>query len=430
MQKILYIISILFILIFSSHLYGQLEGYGSVTIGYHNNPLYNYQKLGDQIKQTYLEIKGSKDYANSTLGFSYVSGLMMFNQFEERNFYEHTFATNYQIKIFNEKKKENVDTLSADGEESEENQSDADSIQTEEDNPNYNSLIFGLSLGARHDKEIHQEFNNYGLTFTTTYKQEENPNFLFNLENSLSYRNYTYISELSNLTDVFSFQIGKKQEIGFNYGLKISAGLKYYAQTAYDTTRFEIIRSFVVKGAGKGKPGSKVYSQKQILIQPQSNGSYQLILDMSVGHNWTSTTIQTDFLYRYNPRSEIRYLAQYVNTTFLSEDIYNDFFSHEGPEATLKFTQKLPLNIQFKLDTEFLYKKFKAPALSLLGEQVAEKRIDLRTSLEITLSRYFDIGAGLGIDLSFNVGLMRNQSNDNYNDYSSNFISLGIGIGF
>lgn len=430
MQKILYIISVLFILIFNSLLYGQLEGYGSVTIGYHNNPLYNYQKLGDQIKQTYLEVKGSKDYTKSALGFSYIGGLMMFNQFEERNFYEHTVATNYQIKIFNEKKKENIDTLSTDGEEGKENQSDADSMQTEEDNPKYNSLTFGLSLGARHDKEIHQEFNNYGLTFTTIYKQEENSNFPFNLENSLSFRNYSYISELSNITDISSFQIGKKQKSGFNYGLKISAGLKYYTQTAYDTTRFEIIRSFVVKGAGKGKPGSKVYSQKQILIQPQSNGSLQLILDISVGHNWTSTTIQTDFLYRYNPRSEIRYLAQYVNTTFLSEDIYNDFFSHEGPEATLKFTQKLPLNIQFKLDSEFQYKKFKAPALSLLGEQLADKRIDLRTSLEITLSRYFELGGGIGFDITLTGGLMRNQSNDDYNDFSSNFISLGIGIGF
>lgn len=430
MQKILYVISILFILIFNSHLYGQLEGYGSVTMGYHNNPLYNYQKFDDQIKQTYLEIKGTKDYTKSTLGFSYISGLMMFNQFGERNFYEHTFATNYQIKIFKEKKEESIDTLSTGGEEGEGDQSDADSVQTEEDNPDYNSLTFGLSLGARHDKEIHQEFNNYGLTFTTIYKQEENSNFPFNLENSFSFRNYSYISELSNITDIFSFQIGKKQESGFNYGLKISAGLRYYTQMVYDTTRFEDTRSFVVKGAGKGKPGSKVYSQKQILIQPQSNGSFQLILDISAGHNWTLTTIQTDFLYRYNPRSEIRYLAQYVNTTFLSEDIYNDFFSHEGPEATFKFTQKLPLNIQFKLDTEFQYKKFKAPALNLDGEQVADKRIDLRTSLEITLSRYFDLGASLGIDLSFNGGLMRNQSNDNYNDYSSYFISLGIGIGF
>lgn len=411
-----YFLSTLFFLlaISAAPTLAQFEGYGSITIGYNQNPLNNYQNAGDQTKQTYVELKYSKELPSSLLNFSYVSGLMLFNQFDDRNFYEHSLNANYQLNFG--KQSDN-----SDNEDSTETESDSDAI--------YNTMLFGVTLNSRMDKTAHQDFDNYGIALNFLYKHITNPDFNFSISNSLTYRNYTYIEDLSNITDLLSFEAGKTNASGFKYGATLSGGFKYYTQTFYDTTKYEQVRSFNTKSQGKGKPGSNFASNKKILITPQSNGTYQIAFGLFTNKEWTNTSIRANVLYRYNIRSQNRYLTQYVNTSFLSEDIYNDYFSYEGPETSVKFAQNLPVGIKLTFDAQIQYKKFKAPALDLTGVQIDGNRSDLHSYAELNLSRYFDLG-NIGFDITLTGGLIRNQSNDDYNDFSSYYGSVGIGIGF
>ena len=415
LKKIFFEAALILMTALASLSFAQFEGYGSITAGYNKNPLNNYQTVGDQTKQTYLELKYNKEFPKSQLNFSYVSGLMLFNEFTDRNFYEHTFSANYQLNF--EKQSNGSET-----EDTTENENDSDEI--------YNTMLFGIALNSRMDKTAHQDFDNYGLALNFLYKYITNPDFNLSISNSLAYRSYTYIEDLSNVTDLLSFEAGKTTESGMNYGINLSGGFKYYTQTFYDTTKYEQVRNFNSKSQGKGKPGSNVASNKRILITPQSNGTYQIAFGIYAKQVWSNNSFQANALYRYNIRSQNRYLTQYVNTSFLSEDIYNDFFSYEGPEAAVKFTQSLPIGMKLTLDGLLQYKKYTAQALDLAGNQIDGNRHDMHSYVEINLSRYFDLGNDFGFDITLTSGFLRNQSNDDYNDFSSYFAAIGIGVGF
>ena len=135
-------------------------------------------------------------------------------------------------------------------------------------------------------------------------------------------------------------------------------------------------------------------------------------------------------MFRRNPGLPSRYLAQYANTSILSEDIYNDHFSYEGPEVQLRIKQTLPFGLQSILTLEHQRKEFGAPAVSLVGDQIAAHRLDFRNSVELYLSKYVELSESLGLDIALGSEFLRNQSNDDYNDYSLYNISLSLGIGF
>jgi hypothetical protein len=401
------------IILFTVTSHAQLSLYSSASYGYYQNPLYNYQELDDQLKQTYTELSYSKEFDRSKLNLSYISGLVLFNRFEDRNYYEHNLTLTYLLNF----KEVNADT------------DYPEIVSNDTISP---SLILSLKVGGRHDKEIFQDFNNFGTSALAGYKFMISDNYYVELTNTFGYRDYTNITVLSNITDILNLQIGNKFSSTFNYGLNISGGFKYYTESIYDTSKFEVERSFTIKYTGKGKTGAKIKvpSDKEILISPMENGTSQFVADIFMRTHWEKTALQANILYRYNPNTLVRYLAQYSNTTFLTEDIYNDNFSYEGFEIRSEFSQKLFYDIEIKLDLSFQQKLFGAPALDLVGTKLADQRIDLRTFSELYISRYFNLSDNLGMGIALSSGFVRNQSNDVYNDFSSYYISLSIGFGF
>lgn len=411
-MKIRLQILILFVLLAANN-FAQLSLYSSASYGYFQNPLYNYQKLDDQLKQTYTELNYTKLFQSSKLNLSYVSGLVLFNRFEDRNYYEHNLTSTYLIDF-------KADNIAEDYSED----SSTDSISP--------ALIFALKVGGRHDKDIFKDFNNFGTSLLALYKFMISDNYYLELTNTFGYRDYNNITVLSNITDILNLQIGNKLNNTFNYGLNLSGGFKYYTESIYDTSRFEVARSFSTKYTGKGKTGAKITvpSDKGILISPLSNGTSQFVADIFIKTNWENTSLQTNLLYRYNPNTLVRYLAQYANTTFLTEDIYNDYFSYEGFELSTRLNQKIFYDIEIRLDLSFQQKLFGAPALDLVGTKTADQRIDLRTFSELYIARYFNLSDNLGMGIALSSGFVRNQSNDTYNNFSSYYISLSIGFGF
>lgn len=401
------------IILFTVPSHAQLSIYSSASYGYYQNPLYNYQELDDQLKQTYTELSYSKEFDRSKLNLSYISGLVLFNRFEDRNYYEHNLTSTYLL---------NFKAVEADTDYPEIVSNDSISPL----------LILSLKVGGRHDKEIFQDFNNLGTSALAGYKFMISDDYFIELTNTFGYRDYTNITVLSNITDILNLQIGNKFSSRFNYGLNISGGFKYYTESIYDTSKFEVERSFTIKYTGKGKTGAKITvpSEKGILISPMENGTAQFVADIFMRTHWGKTAFQTNILYRYNPNTLVRYLAQYSNTTFLTEDIYNDYFSYEGFEIRSKFTQKLFYDIELKLDLLFQQKLFGAPALDLVGTKTADQRVDLRAFSELYISRYFNLSENLGMGVALSSGFVRNQSNDAYNDFSSYYFSLSIGFGF
>ena len=403
---------ILFIL-FVENSFAQLSIYSSASYGYNQNPLYNYQKLDDQLTQIYTELNYSKLFERSKLNLNYISGLVLFNRFEDRNYYEHNLTSTYFLYFKDDNPRDDY----------------SEGVSNDSISP---LLIFSLKVGERHDKDIFKDFNNFGTSALAAYKFLISENHYLQLSNTFGYRDYSNITVLSNITDILNLQFGNKLNNSFNYGLNVSGGFKYYTESIYDTSKIENAKSFTPKYTGESKIGAKITapSDKEIIVSPLANGTAQFVAEIFIKNNWESTSLQTNFLYRYNPNTLVRYLGQYANTTFLTEDIYNDNFSYGGFEIKSRLNQKIIYDIEIRADLSLQQKLFGAPALDLIGSETADQRIDLRTFSELYISRYFNLSANLGMGLALSSGFVRNQSNDTYNDFSSYYISLSIGFGF
>jgi hypothetical protein len=399
--------------------FAQVNGFLSGSYGYHNNPLYNYEAIGDQITQGYVEL----NYEPGPLSVAYLGGLMMFNGFTDRNYYEHTGRIGYHQAFSGLKAPGRAED--GDGEEGgdDEGAEDRDSLKS--------YLDLSLRLAARHDKTAYQEFDNTGTGLTGSYRFNVGSVFI-RLHNDCSYRSYAYIEELSNVSDVLSFQIGRYSAHGPSFGIIGQAGLKYFTTDQFDTTRFESTRTYVEKGNGKGKAGAKlmVPSEKSILVNSSTTTVSQIGGGMFAGVTWTSGALNGEVLYRRSIGAGSRYLAQYANTSMLNEDIYNDFFSYDGPSSRLSLRQSLPLGLRATVNVEWLRKRFSAPALNLNGDTIAENRVDMHSAVDLWLSRYFELGRGIGLEVALSIAGARNQSNDDYNDYSINQAGVTLGVGF
>jgi hypothetical protein len=215
-----------------------------------------------------------------------------------------------------------------------------------------------------------------------------------------------------------------------------TAGLKHYTTDQVDTSQIETATTAAAQGnRGKGKGGSGSSGQgsgkkKEILINSTTTTTYQVTLGAAATWEWETGTLGADLVYRLNPKSQVRFLAQYANTSLLTQDIYNDSFSYGGPALNLALKQRLPLDLLVTVRTEVQRKKFLAPALDLSGLETSSNRVDLHGHLEGSVSRTFPLNQTLDLEITFSCGTARNQSDDAYNDYALSFFSLGVGIGF
>jgi len=405
---------------------GQLSGFVSATRGYHTNPLYNFEQIGDQLTQSYTELGYTETTPLSHLKVNYVSGLMIFNTFTDRNYYEHSISAFYG---FTPGASAPAVSLS-DGKDEEEDE--GEEVERIYDGKAHRGLDVTLKIGARHDKAAFREFDNLGVEGAAAYRTEIGEMFLLKVSNAIGYRRYIYLSPLSNITDQLMAEFGPAPAGGFGFGLRTGAGLKHFTESIYDTARFETKRTFVLKPAGRGKPGAKIKvpSDKQLLLNAESENIVQLTAGLFGELKLAGGSMSAEFLYRRNPGLPTRYLAQYANTSILNEDIYNDHFSFEGPDFSVTARHALPLKLQGILTIGYQRKLFGAPALNLQGTEISGHRIDHRSFIEVYLSRYFEVTEGLGMDVAFSGTAMRNQSNDDYNDYSLIQTGLSIGVGF
>lgn len=399
----------------------QFSGYSSVTFGYHKNPLYNYANISDQLKMAYLELAFQPENKMAPFDLRYVGGLTTFNRLTDRDYYEHGLTGFISLQ------------LAGAVEDSSEDEEEAD--EAPERPPSYADstsqlLSVGARISARYDRSAHRDFDNRGAELHLAYRATTGDRTFVRFRNDFMYHAYPYVIDLSNWNNVLSAEFSLWTDGGVLCGMTASTGVKYYTTSSFDTTRFESTTGGT-PGKGKGGGNQVGTTTEETLIQPQINGTIQLSAGLFLRKDWSSqASLSAIALYRLTPRYAERYLAPLTPEASLTEDLYTDFFSHKGPEVRVRITQPVGGKIQAIIGVEFLRKTYGIPALDLDGIEIDPTRTDLRSTLEIYLSRYFEITDGLGADLAVGIEFARNQSNDRYNDFSTSSISLGVGIGF
>jgi hypothetical protein len=404
----------------------QFSGYVSASYGFNGNPLYNYQQVSDQITQSYIELRHLSDFETSTLEFGYTGGLMVFNQLGERTYYEHSLAGRWNLTV-----------TEAEGESGAADSSGA-------------YLLSELKGTARHDKSAFEVFDNTSGALSVAYRTMTGDALFMRFSNGAEYRSYPLVQELTNVTDVLAVSLGSRSRNRLSFEIIASAGMKHYVMTLSDTSTYETITTVSLgtgtgtgtgKGHGNGKglgngnsnsggSSTSFVKKEHLYVTPEENTSWQYAIGGTLGKEWANGSLQVGFVYRYNPKTTIRYVAQYVNTSTLSEDIYNDHFTYDGPEAGLRYSQAFPLRITSALQLQWATHSYGAPALTLDGIETGSPRKDTRLSLELTVSKAIAISDGVDLEINLTGSAMRNQSNDEYNDFSASTVAAGVGIGF
>ncbi len=402
----------------------QISAYASGTYGYQNNPLYNYEQTGDQVRSTYLEL----GYSSARLQAKYAGSLTLFNSLTERNFLDHSllFALSFPPGP--------TPTAAATDSTMDEEPEDA----PDEETPPDSLGTFGqieAKLASRHDKSAFRDYDNAAAALQGFLRWGLESGWHLRLTPDVEYRVYPYTRELSSATAVLQTQFGFGGAKGLRGEVGALGGVKHFTTSAFDTSRFEPLPTYVtVTKPGSGKGGAritvKIPSGKTILANADVRTVGHFAGSASVGYAWGMGSLDAEVFYRHNLSAFARILARTPQSATINEDLYNDFFSYQGPQATLTFRQTLPGSLNGMLSLTYQRKQFGSPALNLQGAEIAGARVDRRSGAEVTLSRYFPLSSDLGLDITLNGQIVRNESNDTYNDFSGRSVGLSLGLGF
>ncbi len=404
--------------------FAQFSGYGSASYGSDSNPLRNFAELHDNLTQGYLEMRFRDERAKSALDAAYAGGLMMFRDLEPRNYYEHSLTVRQSLWL-----SDRPGGPSAPPDSATEADDTGDSATTADSTGSMLSLI--LTGSARHDKEVYNDYDNYAVGFTPAYRWESSDRIIFRARNDLVYRNYMHLTELSNVTDAVTFSVEHSSHPVWRYGIFLGGAIKHYTVSSYDTTMFETARTFVTKSSGKGKGGAllRIPSTKKILVNPQANTTYSVTAGLLTGATWSSGFLKTTIELRYSPGPANRYLAQHANTGVLNQDIYGESFGVNGGDIAVSLTQALPLGFRLRVDAVARRWDYGVPALTLAGTATGTDRRDDHAEATVGISRYVDVAGDFGFEVGIEGLVLRNRSNDEYNNYSASSILVQLGIG-
>ena len=404
-------------IITASPLAAQVSGFGSLASGYQRNPLFNFEKIADQIQQGYAEVGFESDYDYSVLDLRYIGGLTLFNTLSDRNYYEHSLRAVYDLRLHDEDDTTEVDP--------------ADSTD------NFFHIL--VSVGARHDKKVFREFDNNGISCQLAYRLLLADDYFARWMITTGVRSYSFERAITNYTAAAGVEIGTQYKGSVQFGVILTGGLMHYPKAAYDTARFEESPTSSLQitriNPGSGQGGTTfdttvIPSEKILLPRPTSNSSYQLTADIYGTLSWEGGSARIDALYRRNFDYGIHFLVYNLSTTRLNEDIYNDSYSYGGPDVSVSIQQRLPFAIQSAWSVEVGMHSFAVPGMDLEGNTIAPTRKDLNSGFELFLSRSLPLFGYSGIEISLDAAYVRNQSNDVYNDCSNWSVMGGVGVSF
>ncbi len=401
----------------------QFSAYVSGTYGYQNNPLDNYEQTGDQVRSTYLEL----GYSSARLQAKYTGSLTLFNNLTERNFLDHSMLFAFSFPPGP------TSTTAATDPSKDEEPEDAPDVE------NPDSLgMFGrmeAKLDSRNDKSAFRDYDNSAAALQGSLRWGMESGWHLRLTPDLEYRVYPFTTELSSATAVLQTEVGFGGAKGLRGEVSALGGVKHFTTSAFDTSRFEPVPTYVtVTKQGSGKGGAKITvktpSGKTILANADVRTVGHLAASASAGYAWETGSLDAELLYHHNLSAFARILARTPQTATINDDLYNDFFSYQGPQATLTFRQTLPGSLIGMLSFTYQRKQFGSPALNLQGDEIAGARIDRRSGVEFTVSRDIPLSTDLDLDITLNGQIVRNESNDTYNDFSGRSIGLSLGLGF
>lgn len=273
----------------------------------------------------------------------------------------------------------------------------------------------GGSFALRRD---HAEFNIYDYSLGTasggvrTYLSDIlllKGGYTFSLASFPNLREFDYLEHLLVLQGALSLPSRTTIIVEGNLGFK-----------DYTTANADTAGSTGTMGGQYGRGGG--------VAEADAPGVTQFTGAIRLGQGiteWTGVSLTGQV--QVNLRKDARYLT--IEGGVLTDDeLFDDHYGYEGPMASLMLTQILPAEFRLRGTGAFQERRYSnRPAFDMAYVQVADQRIDRRTTARLELEKGF---ASLGLQLSFAFEHIVNASNDVFYTYRNDAISFRLGYTF
>lgn len=159
----------------------------------------------------------------------------------------------------------------------------------------------------------------------------------------------------------------------------------------------------------------------------------QLRAWINIGQSLGATTgLSIRFLQRWNLTDRGRAFVGGAVDFIGEEELFDDPYSYESSEITLKLTRMMNWGMQLQMGVFYLAKRYDYPSTLDYTDPSVPSREDDRSGVWMRLEKRFGGDWLLFSNLRLSLGYvyMRNQSNTSYYDYASNAVSLGLSTDF
>jgi hypothetical protein len=263
----------------------------------------------------------------------------------------------------------------------------------------------GASYGIRSDREEYAFYDHTSLSVSTSIKTPLSENLLGRTGYTFRTMRFSELDAFDYAEHVLFAQTSFFLPSRTTVIAEATMGVKLYRTPNEDS-------SMVSQGRGRGNSATSSPSVTQ------ATGLVR------IGQGLTgSTGLSFTGAYQINLQKEVRYLGS--DYGMVSDDeIFDDHYGYEGPQASLMLTQMLPWEMQARLTGSWQRRSYASQsAYDALGTMVAADRLDTRTALNVQL--HFPI-EWLGCTVGLAYDHIRNTSNDAFFTYTNNAVTLQL----
>ncbi len=375
---------IVFIIASTATVSAQLSGSVGYSLLYDDNP--------------FREITGSEEFVNSVstgLNFQpaldnefylmYEGNVNAFKNVGDRFYQYHSFGLNYSAALGN----------------------------AEEEN---------IFMGADYDiKKGTSDYSIYDYNMYSAYingKIDLAENIFGKIGYRLSSRNYPSLYDLTHFENLFYGQISTFFETRTGMFLDVAFGNKNYSMVE------ETNDSTGMMGKGKGKGAmAKANSYEKNVNAAQLRTAFKI--SQSVFEN---TGISLFYLNRFNLSSSGKNL-QSADFIYSSDtELWDDPYSFSSNEYGITLTQKLPLEITFKLSAGYSRRHY---TVNLADSLNLTQRIDGKAEYWLGISKTFEsVPLFESLELTFDYMFIQNNSNMSLFTYKNSIAHFGLSLEF
>jgi hypothetical protein len=262
-----------------------------------------------------------------------------------------------------------------------------------------------VNYGVRTDREEFAYYDNTALALSSALKHQFSDMFVGRFGYTLRLMRFAHLSSFDHAEHQVFVQSSVFLPSQTTIIGQVDLGMKLYSTPNEDST---------TASTGRGRRSNAL----------SSPGVTQITGSVRIGQSlFERTGLSLAGSYQMNLRKDSRYLGS--TTGLIADDeIFDDHYGYEGPQASLMLTQILPWDIKARLSGNWQRRTYSTqPAYDDAGAQIAAQRLDTRSSFNVTLTvplKPLHCTLGLAYDRIWN------SSNDPYYAYTNNAFTIQL----